>query len=75
MRPRVSKELFLSESEKLLLHDFCKHTNIFYVMELILMWMPMQGIKFRDFISVVCTSNRLPLRDVASHVRVKQLHN
>ena len=21
------------------------------------MWMPMQGIKFRDFISVVCTSN------------------
>ena len=41
----------------LLLHDFCKHTNIFHVMELILMWMPMQGIKFRDFISVVCTSN------------------
>ena len=26
-------------------------------MELILMWMPMQGIKFRDFKSVVCTSN------------------
>ena len=21
------------------------------------MWMPMQGIKFRDFMSVVCTSN------------------
>ena len=28
-------------------------------MELILMWMPMQGIKFRDFMSsVVCASNR-----------------
>ena len=28
-------------------------------MELILMWMPMQRIKFRDFMSsVVCASNR-----------------
>ena len=28
-------------------------------MELILMWMPMQGIKFTDFMSrVVCASNR-----------------
>ena len=26
-------------------------------MELILMWMPMLGMKFRDFMSVVCTSN------------------
>ena len=26
-------------------------------MELILVWMPMQEIKFRDFMSVVCTSN------------------
>ena len=24
---------------------------------MILMWMPMHGIKFRDFMSVVCTSN------------------
>ena len=28
-------------------------------MEIILTWMPMQGIKFRDFMSsVVCVSNR-----------------
>ena len=41
------------------IYDFCKCTNTLYVMELILMWMPMQGIKFRDFMSsVVCTSNR-----------------
>ena len=26
------------------------------MLELILMWMPMQGINFRDFMSVVCTS-------------------
>ena len=26
-------------------------------MELILMWMPIQGVKFRHFMSVVCTSN------------------
>ena len=26
-------------------------------MELILMWMPMHGMKFRDLMSVVCTSN------------------
>ena len=26
-------------------------------MELILMWIPMHGVKFRDFMSVVCTSN------------------
>ena len=42
-----------------LIYGFCKRTNMLYVMELILMWMPMKGIKFRDFISsVVCTSNR-----------------
>ena len=28
-----------------------------YVLELILRWMPMQGIQFRDFMSAVCTSN------------------
>ena len=26
------------------------------MLELIVMWMPMQGIKFKDFMSVVCTS-------------------
>ena len=42
-----------------LIYGFCKRTNMLYVMELILMWMPMKGIRFRDFISsVVCTSNR-----------------
>ena len=35
------------------------HCMSLYVMELILMWMPMQGIKFRDFMSsVFCDSNR-----------------
>ena len=39
-----------------LIYGFCKRTNMLYVMELILMWMPMKGIKLRDFISsVVCT--------------------
>ena len=33
-------------------------TNIyFYVLEILFMWIPMQGIKFRDRMSVVCTSN------------------
>ena len=33
-------------------------TNIyFYVLEILFMWIPMQGIKFRDLMSVVCTSN------------------
>ena len=28
------------------------------MLELILIWMQMQGIKFRDFMSVVCTSRQ-----------------
>ena len=33
-------------------------TNIyFYVLEILFTWIPMQGIKFRDLMSVVCTSN------------------
>ena len=50
------KEIVWIEKEKNI-YDFCKRTNIFHVLELILMRMPMQGIKFRDFMSVVCTSN------------------
>ena len=30
---------------------------IFHVLELLFMWIPVQGIKFRHFMSVVCTSN------------------
>ena len=33
-------------------------TNIyFYVLEILFTWIPMQGIKFMDLMSVVCTSN------------------
>ena len=47
------------EEKKYNIYDFCKHTNTLHLTKLILMWMPMQGIKFRDFMStVVCTSNR-----------------
>ena len=49
------KEIFWIEKENNI-YDFCKRTNIFYMLELILIWMQMQGIKFRDFMSVVCTS-------------------
>ena len=45
------KEIVWIEKEKNI-YDFCKRTNIFHVLELILMRMPMQGIKFRDFMSV-----------------------
>ena len=30
---------------------------MYSVLEMILMWMPMHGVKFRDFMSLVCTSN------------------
>ena len=41
------------------IYDFCKRANTLYVMKLFFMWMPMQGIKFKDFMSsVVCTANR-----------------
>ena len=54
------KEIFWIEKENNI-YDFCKHTYIFYMLELILIWMQMHGIKFRDFMSVVCTSLRARL--------------
>ena len=51
---------------------FTIFASVKYMMELIFMWMSMQGIKFRDFMSIfVGTSNRNGSRTIPKRTRAR----